>query len=129
MIASGMADAGYPYVNVDDCWIVKPGSPGSPGSIEPLPGRQALDARNAVLPNCTFPDLQGPVDSIHALGLQAAIYSSPGELTCAWRRQDPGELNGECRTRASARTTSVSSGSRRSTKAPGRGLADGSSRR
>ena len=26
MIASGMADYGYQYVNIDDCWAMKPGS-------------------------------------------------------------------------------------------------------
>ena len=26
MIASGMADFGYQYVNIDDCWMVKPGA-------------------------------------------------------------------------------------------------------
>ena len=26
MISSGMADFGYQYVNIDDCWMVKPGS-------------------------------------------------------------------------------------------------------
>ena len=39
MIASGMADFGYQYVNMDDCWMVKPGSrirfglPGPPQAI------------------------------------------------------------------------------------------------
>ena len=26
MISSGMADVGYQYVNIDDCWMMKPGS-------------------------------------------------------------------------------------------------------
>ena len=25
MVASGMADAGYQYVNIDDCWMISPG--------------------------------------------------------------------------------------------------------
>ena len=26
LISTGMADHGYQYVNIDDCWMVKPGS-------------------------------------------------------------------------------------------------------
>jgi len=83
MIASGMADAGYQYVNIDDCWMVKPGAPDSPDSSDPLLGGPARDASGAMLPNGKFPDLEGLVDSIHALGLKAGIYTSPGALTCA----------------------------------------------
>ncbi len=71
MIASGMADYGYMYVNVDDCWMKKLGD-------DPL-----RDARGAVLPNAKFPDIQGMVDAIHAKGLRAGTYISPGPATCA----------------------------------------------
>ncbi len=71
MVASGMADFGYQYVNIDDCWMTKRGDP---------PYR---DADGAVLPNSKFPDIKGMVDTIHAAGLKAGVYTSPGPWTCA----------------------------------------------
>ncbi len=70
MIASGMADYGYQYVNIDDCWMKKQGD---------TPYR---DAEGAVLPNAKFPDIKGMVDQIHAAGLKAGVYTSPGPWTC-----------------------------------------------
>lgn len=70
MIDSGMADYGYMYVNIDDCWMKKK---------DDLPYR---DAQGAVLPNAKFPDLRGMVERIHARGLRAGIYTSPGPWTC-----------------------------------------------
>lgn len=71
MIASGMADFGYQYVNSDDCWMAKRGHP---------PYR---DAQGAVLPGPKFPDIEGMVRAIHAAGLKAGVYTSPGPWTCA----------------------------------------------
>ena len=71
MIASGMADYGYQYVNSDDCWMKKQGDP-------PYNG-----ANGAILPNTNFPDIKGMVDYIHSKGLKAGIYTSPGPWTCA----------------------------------------------
>jgi len=71
MIASGMADYGYQYVNIDDCWMKKKGD-------EPY-----RDQRGAVLPNAKFPDIQGMVDYIHSKGLKAGLYTGPGPWTCA----------------------------------------------
>ncbi len=71
MVASGMADFGYQYVNIDDCWMKKKGD-------EPY-----RDARGAVLPNSKFPDIAGMVDYIHSKGLKAGLYTSPGPWTCA----------------------------------------------
>ena len=70
MIASGMADYGYQYVNIDDCWMKKKGD-------EPY-----RDARGAMLPNAKFPDIKGMVDYIHGKGLKAGLYTSPGPWTC-----------------------------------------------
>ena len=70
MIASGMADFGYQYVNIDDCWMKKRGDP---------PYR---DAAGAVLPNSKFPNIEGMVHAIHAAGLKAGVYTSPGPWTC-----------------------------------------------
>ena len=77
MIASGMADFGYQYVNIDDCWMVKPGE-----TAADLGGRPRDDA-GRIRPNGRFPDMRALTDSIHALGLKAGIYTSPGPLTCA----------------------------------------------
>jgi alpha-galactosidase len=70
MVGSGMADYGYQYVNIDDCWMKKRGD-------EPY-----RDERGAILPNAKFPDLKGMVDYIHAQGLKAGLYTGPGPWTC-----------------------------------------------
>jgi alpha-galactosidase len=70
MIASGMADYGYQYVNIDDCWMKKKGD-------EPY-----RDERGAVLPNSKFPDIKGMVNYIHGEGLRAGLYTGPGPWTC-----------------------------------------------
>ena len=70
MIASGMADFCYQYVNIDDCWMKKKGD---------VPYR---DTNGAVLPNWDFPDMKGLADHIHSKGLKAGLYTSPGPWTC-----------------------------------------------
>lgn len=77
MISTGMADYGYQYVNIDDCWMVKP------GAKEADLGGPARDADGRLLPNKRFPDIKGMVDYIHAQGLKAGTYISPGPTTCA----------------------------------------------
>lgn len=80
MIASGMADYGYQYVNIDDCWMKKRGD-------EPY-----RNAAGAVLPNSKFSDMKGLADYIHGKGLKAGLYTSPGPWTCsgyvgAWQHE------------------------------------------
>jgi alpha-galactosidase len=77
MVASGMINHGYSYVNIDDCWAVKPGS-----SDASLSG-PARDAQCAINANKRFPDMKAMTDYIHHRGLKAGIYSSPGPVTCA----------------------------------------------
>ena len=77
MVSSGMIDHGYMYVNIDDCWSVKPGSGDST-----LTG-EARDREGKVNSNKRFPDMKAMTDYIHSKGLKAGIYTSPGELTCA----------------------------------------------
>ena len=77
MIASGMADFGYQYVNCDDCWAVQP------GLTNAEIGGPPRDANGQLLPNRRFPDIKGMVDYIHLKGLKAGIYTSPGPTTCA----------------------------------------------
>ncbi|MGQ9589654.1 MAG: NPCBM/NEW2 domain-containing protein [Planctomycetota bacterium] len=76
MVASGMADFGYSYVNIDDCWMVKV------GSNDPELGGDPRDAGGAVRPNGKFPDMKALADYIHAKGLKAGLYISPGPRTC-----------------------------------------------
>ena len=65
MVSSGMRDAGYIYVNIDDTWEL---------------GR---DAQGQILTNKKFPDMKTLADYVHSRGLKIGIYSSPGPNTCA----------------------------------------------
>jgi alpha-galactosidase len=77
MVASGMADYGYQYVDIDDAWMRKPGSKDAA-----LSG-PVRDHDGQILSNDQFPNMRALTDYIHSLGLKAGIYSSPGPLTCA----------------------------------------------
>ena len=77
LISTGMADHGYNYVNIDDCWMVKP------GSNDPQLGGPIRDPKGAILPNKRFPDMKAMTAYIHAKGLKAGLYTGPGPTTCA----------------------------------------------
>jgi len=69
MVSSGMKDAGYEYVVIDDCWQV---SRDSLGFIECDPVR--------------FPSgIKALADYVHSKGLKFGIYSCAGDKTCAGR--------------------------------------------
>jgi alpha-galactosidase len=72
MVASGLIDHGWTYVNVDDCWEIP--------AREPAANRRAPDGH--ILTNKKFPDMKAMADYIHAKGLRAGLYSSPGPSTC-----------------------------------------------
>ena len=80
MVSSGMKDAGYEYVVVDDYWeygrVPRPGS-----LVEPRPGR---DAERRLLSDLKrFPSgMKALADYVHSKGLKFGIYTSPGEATC-----------------------------------------------
>jgi alpha-galactosidase len=76
MVASGMADAGYQYVDIDDCWM------NCAASADPLRVGPLRDVAGNILPNRHFPDMHSLTGYIHARGLKAGIYTSPGPLTC-----------------------------------------------
>ena len=65
IVSSGMRDAGYVYVNIDDTWQGK------------------RDASGVLHANEKFPDIKGLADYVHGKGLKLGIYSGPGDLTCA----------------------------------------------
>jgi alpha-galactosidase len=69
MVSSGMKDAGYQYVVIDDCWH---GKRDSQGFIQPDPAR--------------FPSgMKALADYIHSKGLKFGIYSDAGSKTCGGR--------------------------------------------
>ena len=65
IVASGMKDAGYVYVNIDDTW------------------EGQRDANGVLHSNDKFPDMKALADYVHSKGLKLGIYSSPGPKTCA----------------------------------------------
>ncbi len=86
MISSGMADVGYEYVNIDDCWM------NAPKNNDPMRVGPLRDEKGNIIPNKHFPDMKGLTDYIHDKGLKAGIYTSPGTLTCggftgAWQHE------------------------------------------
>ncbi|MFI2760770.1 NPCBM/NEW2 domain-containing protein [Streptomyces echinatus] len=66
-VAKGLKDAGYRYVNLDDCWA--------------LPHR---DANGELVPDpVRFPGgIRAVADYVHAKGLKLGIYTSAGTKTC-----------------------------------------------
>lgn len=76
IVDSGLIHHGWSYVNIDDCWMRKP------GSTEPVIGEPVRDEDGRILCNDKFPDMKALTDYIHGLGLKTGIYISPGPLTC-----------------------------------------------
>jgi alpha-galactosidase len=74
LVSTGMRDAGYQYVVIDDCWQ---GPRDADGAI-------TADAR-------TFPSgIKALADYVHSKGLKFGIYSDAGALTCAGRSGSQG---------------------------------------
>jgi alpha-galactosidase len=64
MVSSGMREAGYIYVNIDDTW------------------EGVRDAQGNLETNHKFPDMKALAEYVHSKGLKLGIYSSPGPRTC-----------------------------------------------
>ena len=80
MISSGMADVGYQYVNIDDCWMNATATHkymNDESRVGPL-----RDAKGNIQPNIHFPDMKSLTSYIHEKGLKTGIYTSPGPNTC-----------------------------------------------
>jgi alpha-galactosidase len=77
MVTSGLATAGYQYVNIDDCWL-----------------QHSRDASGNLQPDFTkFPDgISGTAAYVHSKGLKLGIYEDAGTATCAGY---PGSLGHE----------------------------------
>jgi alpha-galactosidase len=82
LMSSGMADVGYAYINIDDCWENR--KKGTNGYDKADSGRKGeeRDAQGNIIPNVYFPNMKKLTDYIHSKGLKAGIYSSPGPHTC-----------------------------------------------
>lgn len=81
LLRTGMAEVGYDYVNIDDCWMnAEADAKRKPDPLRIGPFR---DAAGRLRPNQHFPDMKGLADYIHARGLKAGLYTSPGPKTCA----------------------------------------------
>jgi len=65
IVSSGMRDAGYTYVNIDDTW------------------EGERDSEGMLHSNAKFPDMAALARYVHGKGLKLGIYSSPGPKTCA----------------------------------------------
>ena len=65
LVSTGMRDAGYVYVNIDDTW------------------EGDRDAQGRIQSNSKFPDMKALADYVHSKGMKLGIYSSPGPTTCA----------------------------------------------
>jgi alpha-galactosidase len=64
LVSSGMRDAGYLYVNIDDTW------------------EGERDSQGVIHTNSKFPDMKALAEYVHSKGLKIGIYSSPGPKTC-----------------------------------------------
>ncbi|TCO57283.1 NPCBM/NEW2 domain-containing protein [Actinocrispum wychmicini] len=66
-VSKGLKDAGYQYVNIDDCWAKT--SRNAQGDLDPDPAR--------------FPNgIKALADYVHSKGLKFGIYTSAGTHTC-----------------------------------------------
>mgnify|MGYP000536194306 CR=1 FL=1 len=82
MVASGLINHGWTYINIDDCWEIKP------NSDDPALIGSQRNADGMINTNKKFPDMKALCDYIHGKGLKAGIYSSPGPLT-RWSKTPP----------------------------------------
>ncbi|KJE91573.1 melibiase [Capsaspora owczarzaki ATCC 30864] len=67
MVSSGLAKAGFQYINLDDCWM---------SGRDPTTGRLVPDATK-------FPSgMSALSEYIHSKGLKFGMYVSAGDITC-----------------------------------------------
>jgi alpha-galactosidase len=87
MVASGLINHGWTYINIDDYWEVHR------DSQDPTLQGPHRDAAGRIIPNPRFPDMKGLADYVHGQGLKIGLYSSPGPWTCggcvgSWQHED-----------------------------------------
>jgi hypothetical protein len=83
LVASGLADAGYRYVNIDDGWWLRRRADGR------------IEIRTTMFPSAAVGDGQTSfrpfVERLHGMGLKAGIYTDIGRNACsqAWDARSP----------------------------------------
>jgi alpha-galactosidase len=75
LITSGLAGHGYSYINIDDGWEEQGVGPRHTDAPPRSPD-------GSVRPNDRFPDMTALTSYLHAKGLKAGIYTTPGPPTC-----------------------------------------------
>jgi alpha-galactosidase len=76
MTSSGLANHGWQYINIDDCWMIKR------NSNEAVVGGPTRGDCGRIRTNGRFPDMKALTDYVHGVGLKAGLYISPGPSTC-----------------------------------------------
>lgn len=79
LVTSGMRDAGYQYVVVDDCWQAH---------------RRRPDGRLAAHPQRFPSGIEALAEEVHRRGLKLGLYLAPGRRTCAEIYDRYGERGG-----------------------------------
>jgi alpha-galactosidase len=82
MASTGMREAGYRYINIDDTW------------------EGDRDAQGNITTNKKFPDMKALAAYVHSKDLKIGIYSSPGPNTCAGYEGSYGHEEQDARTYA-----------------------------
>jgi alpha-galactosidase len=83
LVRTGLRDAGYRYVSLDDCWMAR--TRGRDGELRPDRAR--------------FPSgIPALAARLHRRGLKLGIYLSAGPMTCARRPGSAGYLERDART-------------------------------
>lgn len=77
MVSSGMAAAGYSYINIDDFWA-----------------NHSRAANGSMIPSHSFPSgMKNLADYVHSKGLRFGLYTDVGTTTCGGQ---PGAWGHEC---------------------------------
>jgi alpha-galactosidase len=84
MASNGMMEAGYQYINIDDCWQ---GKRDAKGNIQSDPQ--------------TFPSgIKALADYVHSKGLKLGLYTDAGRVTCEGRPGSGGHVEQDAQTYA-----------------------------
>src|SRR5450759_1951346 len=79
MVNSGMKDAGYEYIVIDDCWQL-----GRAKNVINITVSVGRNSRGVILADTVkFPHgMKYIADYVHSKGLKFGIYTVPGESSC-----------------------------------------------
>jgi alpha-galactosidase len=103
MVESGMADVGYSFISIDDCWMrihpdyaklaIERKRTGNVNLDTLARMGEPRDETGEIISNDHFPDMPALTKYIHDFGLKAGIYTSPGPRTCqefegSWQHEE-----------------------------------------